>query len=569
MSKLRLMSPQLRVSGSALVACAAAACLLSPTQARAQQSLDQAFADGLSLLRFEPSPAGDRFYVVPEGAVPAGQPGVRGQLVGHYTLRPSLTRTDNVTGEDRELVSKQFFLHPGLSYAPTRWLLAHVDLPIALSQSGEGRNAPESPAVGDLRLGARLGVVGDEHAAFALAPGVDAWLPIGSQRNLVGDGAFRVLPRVNVSGEILPFAYGATVGYQFRKHVETGSLEAGDSLVFGAAAGLVLFDEVLTVGPEFHASWLTESESDAFASRTSPMELLFGARIHVGDVTFGGGIGPSLSEAPGVAPRAVFSLAYAPRTPAPKNDGPPPPTDRDNDGVWDNDDACPERAGPSRPDPGQSGCPDQDERPEFVADRPEEPAPPSESTAPDGDGDGVADSADACPKEPGVSSADADKNGCPAEVDADGDGVPDARDACPKEPGIKSSDAKTSGCAVRVDAGKLSDKTEITFSGYRSLPDGRAVLFVEMTEPVAVEVSRSGQVIEYEMIGATVPLKNNKNPLLLRDFSASAVTAALVPGKKSVRLVITLRGAVSPSHRMVPRGKGAALEVELPAPGAR
>lgn len=564
MSKLAPMALQQRVFGSALFACTAAACLLAPTEARAQQSLDQAFADGFSLLRFEPSPAGDRFYVVPEGAVPAGEPGIRGQLLGHYTLQPSLTRTDNVTGQDRELVSKQFFLHPGLSYAPTSWLLAHLDLPLALSQSGEGPNAPESPAVGDLRLGARFGIVGDEHAAFALAPGIDAWLPVGSQRNLVGDGAFRVAPRVNVSGEILPFAYGATVGYQFRKHVETGSLEVGDSLIFGVAAGLVLFDQVLTIGPEFHAAWLTESETDAFASRTSPMELLFGARVRVGDVTFGGGIGPSLSEAPGVAPRAVFSIAYAPRTPAPSDDGPPPPSDHDNDGVWDNDDACPDQAGPSRPDPGQSGCPDK--QASLVANQPEAPAKAAEPSAPDADGDGIADSADACPKQSGVSSVDADQNGCPVEADADSDGVPDARDACPKEPGIKSSDAKTSGCAAKVDATKLKDKAEITFSGYQSLPGGRGIVFVEMTDAVAVEVSRSGQVIEYKLIGATVPLKNNKNPLLLRDFSSSAMTAVLVPEKKAVKLVITLRGAVSPSYRMVPRGKGAALEVELPPP---
>ncbi len=104
-----------------LAASAAAACLLAPAPALCQQSLDQAFADGFSLLRFEPSPAGDRFFVVPEGAVPAGEPGIRAHALGHYTLRPSLVRTDNVTGQDRELVSKQLFVHAGLSYVPTSW----------------------------------------------------------------------------------------------------------------------------------------------------------------------------------------------------------------------------------------------------------------------------------------------------------------------------------------------------------------------------------------------------------------------------------------------------------------
>jgi hypothetical protein len=108
-------------------------------------------------------------------------------------------------------------------------------------------------------------------------------------------------------------------------------------------------------------------------------------------------------------------------------------------------------------------------------------------------------------------------------------------------------------------------KSEITFLGYQTLAGGRGKLFVEMTDAVTVEVNRSGHVIEYKMLGARVPLKNNKNPLLLRDFGASALSAVLVPDKQAVRLVITLREAITPSHRTVQRGQGVALEVELPA----
>jgi hypothetical protein len=164
--------------------------------------------------------------------------------------------------------------------------------------------------------------------------------------------------------------------------------------------------------------------------------------------------------------------------------------------------------------------------------------------------------------------------------DGDGDGVPDAGDACPREPGVKSSDPKTSGCAAKIDAGAVKDKAEITFTGYQSLPGNRGVLFVELTDAVAVEVTRSGPVIEYKLVGATVPLKNNRNALLLGDFKVSALSARLVPEKPahgargakrhgkqptSVRLVITLRGNVSPTHRMVARGRGAVFEVDLPA----
>jgi hypothetical protein len=132
---------------------------------------------------------------------------------------------------------------------------------------------------------------------------------------------------------------------------------------------------------------------------------------------------------------------------------------------------------------------------------------------------------------------------------------------------------------AQVGGAAVKDQAEVTFTGYRSLPGGRGMVFVELTDAVAVEVSRNGQVIEYRLVGAKVPLRNNRNPLLLRDFKSNALSAVLVVDKPSrdrkkrahpqpsVRLVLTLRGAASPSFRMVPRGKGAALEVELePAP---
>ena len=116
-------------------------------------------------------------------------------------------------------------------------------------------------------------------------------------------------------------------------------------------------------------------------------------------------------------------------------------------------------------------------------------------------------------------------------------------------------------------AKKAETGTAVTFTGYQSLPGGRGIVFVELTDLVAVEVSRAGQVVEYKLMGARVPLRNNRNPLYLRDFSSSALSAVLVQDKKNkaVKLVITLRGNVQPTHHISARGKGAVLEVELPA----
>ncbi len=81
--------------------------------------------------------------------------------------------------------------------------------------------------------------------------------------------------------------------------------------------------------------------------------------------------------------------------------------DRDNDGIPDDEDACPDTPGIATGDPATNGCPDTD-------------------------GDGIFDKDDACPNEPGL----AEFQGCP---DTDGDGIPDKDDACPTEKGPKEN----------------------------------------------------------------------------------------------------------------------------------
>lgn len=65
----------------------------------------------------------------------------------------------------------------------------------------------------------------------------------------------------------------------------------------------------------------------------------------------------------------------------------------------------------------------------------------------DSDGDGLADSADACPQIAGLPALE--RAGCPiaSSTDRDGDGSPDARDRCPDQAGA----AATRGCALMRD----------------------------------------------------------------------------------------------------------------------
>lgn len=100
--------------------------------------------------------------------------------------------------------------------------------------------------------------------------------------------------------------------------------------------------------------------------------------------------------------------------------------DTDGDGIYDEDDECPEVAGLEQ----YNGCPDSDG--DGIQDRndqcPEEAGLAEFDGCPDTDGDGVADPQDECPTVAGTEQL----NGCP---DADGDGIRDADDECPDEAG--------------------------------------------------------------------------------------------------------------------------------------
>jgi outer membrane protein OmpA-like peptidoglycan-associated protein len=101
-------------------------------------------------------------------------------------------------------------------------------------------------------------------------------------------------------------------------------------------------------------------------------------------------------------------------------------TDTDGDGVYDNDDACPEVFGLAE----FNGCPDSDN--DGVIDSkdacPNVAGLATLNGCPDADGDGIADKDDACPNAKGSKA----NNGCP---DTDGDGVVDKDDACPQVAG--------------------------------------------------------------------------------------------------------------------------------------
>jgi len=143
---------------------------------------------------------------------------------------------------------------------------------------------------------------------------------------------------------------------------------------------------------------------------------------------------------------------------------PPPRTDRDGDGIFDDEDACPDVPGIRTSDPKTNGCPRTDRDGDGIFDDedacPDVPGIPTADPKtngcprPDRDHDGVFDDEDACPDVPGVRTADPKTNGCP-RTDRDNDTVFDDEDACPDVPGVRTADPKTNGCPAAGDQVRL------------------------------------------------------------------------------------------------------------------
>ncbi|MFK7772814.1 MAG: OmpA family protein [Saprospiraceae bacterium] len=108
--------------------------------------------------------------------------------------------------------------------------------------------------------------------------------------------------------------------------------------------------------------------------------------------------------------------------------------DSDNDGIPDPNDKCPNEAGPIP----NGGCPnvDLDSDGDGVMDKVDEciyaPGLPKFNGCPDTDGDGISDNEDGCPNKKGPAIF----GGCP---DSDKDGIIDKNDNCPNEAGPKSN----------------------------------------------------------------------------------------------------------------------------------
>ena len=297
-----------------------------------------------------------------------------------------------------DLIQHRLDVHFMGAVAVTDWLELALDVPFTPWQThgldeleastGFVDRAPSSSGFGDVRLLGRVGLLRDPEGPLLVAAIVEARGLTGNGDSFLGERQVMLFPRVALErdvGQALRLAL--EVGYRYRSQPgQYLNIYVGDEWAAGLGAqwslpGSTAFQnaiigEVLVSTPARAA--FTFSDADALKT---PLEALAGFRHRMSDdwqLTAGLGRGFALSSGYGrTGLRAFASVRY-------ESDfiEPPPGVepDRDKDGVMDTEDRCPEEPGPAELD----GCFDRD-------------------------GDTIPDIQDRCPDEKGVPKFD----GCP------------------------------------------------------------------------------------------------------------------------------------------------------------
>jgi hypothetical protein len=176
-----------------------------------------------------------------------------------------------------------------------------------------------------------------------------------------------------------------TLGYrspaQLGMGLQPDGTTVGPDIRIGLAAGLYLPSARFSLGPEFVLG-TSLLPSQALTPPYTSIDLLLGSQINIAKwVQLGLAAGMGFLNAPGTPDaRVIFRIAYAPVT-----------RDRDQDGIPDAQDACPDERGVRSEVPSNNGCP----------------------LIPDQDCDGVPDTEDECPDVPEGRRPDPTHIGCP------------------------------------------------------------------------------------------------------------------------------------------------------------
>ena len=323
---------------------------------------------------------------------------------------------------------------------------------------------------GDLRVNAKAlltpwndGVVASLRVQSDLIPIAQLNQNAGA---IAGEKIPNVTPALSVGFNSTHFRLGADVGFLLRAPTAIDELQVGSAFTWGGGAEITILPQTLLIAADVAGKWspqfLGSSQNEV------PMEANVALKWFTGPILMMLGTGTGLVADYGAPDYRVFAaIGFYQRD-----------DDRDDDGIKDPDDDCPDVPEDKDGFEDEDGCPD-----------------------PDNDGDGILDKDDQCIMDPEDIDRWQDSDGCP-EDDNDGDGIEDAVDECPNDPEVKNGFEDEDGCpdeagkkklvVVKREKIEINDKIFFAFDSDRILPksydllDQIAAVINEHTEIPAI-----------------------------------------------------------------------------------
>jgi large repetitive protein len=323
---------------------------------------------------------------------------------------------------------------------------------------------------------------------------------------LSGDTLPNVTPALSVGFNSQYFRAGVDGGFllRFPQKLADDDLVVGSQITYGAGAEVSILPKALFLTADLNGrAGLTALGSDA---DRFPLEGNLAVKYFAGPllVMLGGGSG--LIPDYGAPDFRVFGAIGFFERPAPKEAA---RSDRDGDGIFDDDDRCPTEPEDRDGYEDDDGCPD-----------------------PDNDADGVFDPQDTCPNEAEDKDRWQDDDGCP-EDDNDGDGVTDGQDECPNDPEVNNGFEDEDGCpdesnkkkavVVKRDRIEITDKVYFAYDSDRILPKS-----YELLDNVARVINEHTEIPGIFIEGHTDSDGNDAYNLTLSDRRAKSVMRYLI-----------------------------------------
>jgi outer membrane protein OmpA-like peptidoglycan-associated protein len=377
-------------------------------------------------------------------------------------------------------------------------LVVFLDLPINLLMSGDSLAgalsgfSADGTSVGDLSLGARVRIWGDNDRIFGLGFQGTLTFPTAEW----ADGGQHYAGDPNFSGhlealaEVRPGPVRITfnLGVRLREGSDITAIgyESSHELTYGLGLTYRPIDLLDIVVEGYGAANFSEI-SDALGN---PFEAIGGLRFnlpHGLELGLAGGAG-LVRGAGSPAARAVLTFGWRMLEPEPVVPEPEPQCpDPDADDICGDADQCPDQPEDVDQFEDANGCPDPDNDQDGILDGDDQcPNDPEDRDQfedengcpdPDNDGDGVLDAVDgedgSCRDDPEDVDQFEDEDGCP-DPDNDGDNVLDVDDRCPLIPGVPENQ----GCPPQVQEGRIVvlDRIQFATDSDRLLPTAIPIL---------------------------------------------------------------------------------------------